>query len=61
VRGGITMSIDIAPHPGGAEVSMRATETVVYLGVLVNFAGVVNRRKSAIERQLASGVLTPRE
>jgi hypothetical protein len=61
VRGGITMSIDIASRPGGgSQVDMWASETVVYLGVLVNFAGVVNRRKSAIERQLGSGAFLPR-
>ena len=48
-RGGITMSISIDPRPGGgSRVEMWASDTVVYLGVLVNFAGVVNRRKKAI-------------
>ncbi|GAA4263581.1 hypothetical protein [Dactylosporangium darangshiense] len=61
VRGGITMSIDIEPRPGGgSQVEMWASETVVYLGVLVNFAGVVNRRKNAIERRLTSPELSPR-
>lgn len=54
-RGGITMSIDIEPLPeGGCRVDMWASETVVYLGVLHNFAGVVNRRKRAIARLLTS-------
>jgi hypothetical protein len=49
VRGGITMSIAIEPRPaGGARVRMWASETNVYVGVLVNFAGVVNRRKKAM-------------
>ncbi|MEV6343789.1 hypothetical protein [Actinoplanes sp. NPDC051851] len=53
VNRGITMSIDIRPHPdGGSEVAMWASETVTYLGLLVNFAGVVNRRKSAIGRAM---------
>ncbi|BCJ73766.1 hypothetical protein CS0771_33100 [Catellatospora sp. IY07-71] len=53
VRGGITMSIDIRPRPGGgSQVDMWASETAIYLGVLVNFAGVVNRRKRAIARLL---------
>ena len=52
-RGGITMSIDIEPVPGGgSRVDMWASDTVVYLLVLVNFAGVVNRRKKAIQRAL---------
>lgn len=52
-RGGITMSIDIEQwRDGGCEGSMWASQTVVYLGVLVNFAGVVNRRKKAIARAL---------
>ena len=53
IHGGIVMSIDIESQPGGGStVDMWASETVRYLGVLVNFAGVVNRRKKAIERQL---------
>ncbi|WP_238009513.1 hypothetical protein KZZ52_27065 [Dactylosporangium sp. AC04546] len=53
--GGITMSIDIDPLPdGGAKVSMWASQTNVYFGFLVNFAGVVNRRKKAIARLLAA-------
>lgn len=53
LRGGITMSIDIARGPqGGSRVEMWASETVTYLAVLVNFAGVVNRRKKAIQRAL---------
>jgi hypothetical protein len=55
VRSGITMSIDIEPRPGGSRVDMWASQTVVYLGILVNFAGVVNRRKSAIARLLTRG------
>lgn len=61
VRGGITMSIDIEPRQGGGStVDMWASETAVYLGVLVNFAGVVNRRKTAIERRLTNAELSPR-
>jgi hypothetical protein len=53
LRGGITMSIDLEPAPGGGTlVDMWASQTVVYLLVLVNFAGVVNRRKKAIQRAL---------
>ena len=53
--GGITMSIDIEPLPdGGSQVDMWASETNVYLGLLVNFAGVVNRRKKAIARMLVA-------
>lgn len=53
VRGGITMAIGIEARPGGGSlVRMWASETVVYLGFLVNFAGVVNRRKRAIARLL---------
>jgi hypothetical protein len=53
VRGGITMSIDIEPLAnGGSRVDMWASQTTIYLGVLVNFAGVVNRRKKAIMRSL---------
>lgn len=53
IRGGITMSIDIAPRQdGGSRVEMWASETLVYLGFLVNFAGVVNRRKKAIRNLL---------
>jgi hypothetical protein len=59
VRSGITMSIDIEPRPGGGSlVDMWASSTVVYLGVLVNFAGVVNRRKNAIGRLLTAADLT---
>ena len=55
LRGGITMSIDIEPRPGGgSHVDLWASETVVYLGFLVNFAGVVNRRKKAIGRLLTA-------
>ncbi|MET8300028.1 hypothetical protein [Micromonospora sp. NPDC005211] len=55
IRGGITMSIDIEPHPGGgSRLEMWASETAVYMGILVNFAGVVNRRKTAIGRMLAA-------
>lgn len=61
VRGGITMSIDIQSRPGGGtRVDMWASQTVVYLGVLVNFAGVVNRRKTAIERLLTTDRLISR-
>ena len=49
------MSITIEPRPGGgSRVEMWASDTVVYLGVLVNFAGVVNRRKNAIGRLLTA-------
>ncbi|WP_158632210.1 hypothetical protein [Micromonospora sp. Llam0] len=49
------MSIDIEPLPGGGtRVDMWASGTVVYLGFLVNFAGVVNRRKRAIARRLTA-------
>jgi len=52
-RGGVTMSIDIEPREnGGTRVEMWASDTLVYLGFLVNFAGVVNRRKKAIGRML---------
>jgi len=58
VHGGITMSIDIEPRPGGgSRVDMWASDTVVYLGTLANFAGVVNRRKNAIESLLTTGQL----
>ena len=51
--GGITMSIDVEELPGGgSKVDMWASQTNVYLFVLVNFAGVVNRRKKAIQRLL---------
>lgn len=57
IRGGVTMSIAIEARPaGGSRVVMWASETVVYLGVLVNFAGVVNRRKKAIGRRLTESV-----
>lgn len=60
IRGGITMSITIEPCPGGgSQVDMWASDTVVYLGVLVNFAGVVNRRKNAIGRLLTAVVAHP--
>jgi hypothetical protein len=61
VRSGITMSIGIEPLPdGGSHVAMWASETVIYLGFLVNFAGVVNRRKRAIIRLLSDATpLTP--
>lgn len=53
--GGITMSIDVEPRPGGgSRVDMWASQTNVYLGFFVNFAGVVNRRKKAIAELLAS-------
>lgn len=53
LRGGITMSITVEPRAdGGSRVDMWASETLTYLGVLVNFAGVVNRRKKAIGRVL---------
>lgn len=56
IHRGITMSITIDPRPGGgASVDMWASQTVVYLGFLVNFAGVVNRRKNAIGRLLTAG------
>jgi len=52
------MSIDIEPRPGGgSRVDMWASDTVVYLGTLANFAGVVNRRKNAIESLLTTGQL----
>jgi hypothetical protein len=55
LRGGITMSITVEPGPGGgSRVDMWASETLVYLGLLVNFAGVVNRRKKAIGRELTA-------
>lgn len=55
VRGGITMSITIEPRPGGgSQVDMWASDTAIYFGFLVNFAGVVNRRKNAIGRLLAA-------
>lgn len=55
VRGGITMSIDVEPRAGGgSKVDMWASDTVIYLGFLVNFAGVVNRRKNAIGRMLTA-------
>jgi hypothetical protein len=54
IRGGITMSIDLTPQQDGmTRVDMWASETVVYLLVLHNFAGPVNRRKRAIGRLLA--------
>lgn len=58
-RGGITMSIDIEPRSGGgSRVDMWASDTLVYFFVLVNFAGVVNRRKRAIGRLLAEAELS---
>ncbi len=58
VRGGITMSIDIeARSDGGSTVDMWASRTITYCGFLVNFAGVVNRRKNAIGRALTSAHL----
>ena len=52
-RGGITMAIVIERRAGGgSEVTMWASETTVYLGLLVNFAGVVNRRRAAIGHAL---------
>ncbi|UQU64001.1 hypothetical protein COUCH_34330 [Couchioplanes caeruleus] len=57
IHRGITMSITIRPREnGGSEVSMWASETVIYLGALVNFAGVVNRRKNAIGRAMVAAV-----
>lgn len=62
VRGGITMSIDIEPLPGGGtRVDMWASETVVYYGFLVNFAGVVSRRKRAIARALTANPATQQQ
>lgn len=59
VRGGITMSVTIEPgRGGGSVVDMWASDTVVYLGFLVNFAGVVSRRKNAIARALTASELT---
>jgi hypothetical protein len=59
-RGGITMSIDIEPlSGGGSRVDMWASQTNSYLGVFVNFAGVVNRRKKAIVRLLVGQVSYP--
>jgi hypothetical protein len=52
---GITMSIDIEPHPdGGSNVEMWASQTNVYFGLFVNFSGAVNSRKRAISRLLAA-------
>ena len=57
IHRGITMSITVEPRAdGGSEVSMWASETIVYLGMLVNFAGVVNRRKNAIGRAMTAPV-----
>ncbi|MDG4772207.1 hypothetical protein [Solwaraspora sp. WMMD792] len=54
-RGGITMSITVGRRSdGGSQVDMWASDTIVYLGFLVNFAGVVNRRKRAIARRLTA-------
>jgi hypothetical protein len=54
IHRGITMSIDIEPLPqGGCRVDMWASEFTEVLVVMVNFAGVVNRRKKAIARMLA--------
>ncbi|RAO13444.1 hypothetical protein [Micromonospora noduli] len=53
IHGGITMSVTIAPRPGGgSRVAMWASETVIFFGFLVNFAGSVNGRKKAIGRLL---------
>ena len=53
--GGIVMSIDIEPLAnGGSRVDMWASQTNTYLGFLVNFAGVVNRRKKAIVQILVA-------
>jgi hypothetical protein len=52
-RGGITMSIAIEPLPdGGCRIDMWASRYAELMMVLVNFAGVVNRRKRAIIRML---------
>lgn len=64
-RRGITMSIDIVPLPaGGSRIDMWASQYLEYFLVLVNFAGVVNRRKKAIARIIAgpgAGNTGPRE
>ena len=53
--GGITMSINIAPSAsGGAIVDMWASNYNEYLIFFANFAGSVNSKKKAIERQLAA-------
>lgn len=50
---GITMSIDVQPlADGGTRVDMWASQYLQYFFALVNFAGVVNRRKRAIARLL---------
>lgn len=54
VNRGITMSIDITPQGEGVtRIDMWASQFTVFMLVLVNFAGVVNRRKRAIARLLA--------
>ncbi|MFG1917503.1 hypothetical protein [Micromonospora sp. NPDC048898] len=56
IHGGITMSVTITPRPaGGCRVAMWASETTVFFGFLVNFAGEVNRRKTVIGRLLEAG------
>lgn len=53
-KGGVTMSIDIEPLPdGGCRIDMWASAGYEYMGLLLNFAGVVNRRKRAIGRLLS--------
>lgn len=51
--GGIVMSIDISSSGAGSRVDMWASSSNVYLHVIVNFAGVVNRRKKAIAQAIA--------
>jgi hypothetical protein len=51
---GITMSIDLTPEANGVtRIDMWSSAYSHYLGVLIGFAGVVNRRKRAIGRLLA--------
>ena len=58
IHRGITMSITIRPRQnGGSEVSMWASDTVVHFGLLVNFAGVVNRRKKVISIAMTTGTV----
>jgi hypothetical protein len=52
--GGIVMSVDIEPLPGGGSATrMWASSYNEYLGLLANFAGSVNSRKKAIAQVLS--------
>lgn len=55
INGGITMSIDIEPLPGGgSRIDMWTSAADERLLFFVNFAGSVNSRKRAIERAVTT-------